>query len=216
MTEPQHAASPPWPARHRRTRGAGRSPAAAARRSCSTPGPRPAPGLTQRLGAPPSPHPKNGQPVKSWRDSLTGESSTDTLLAGRTNGGGPSNREGTMKKGTGSMLAASLLIAVGASPASAEAFFESSISGAQKGFLSRIWYDNNYDNVDTKIGFGGCDRANLKVGVYRQVLGIDPNLGTKTLCSNRTGNWGDMRRAEYRFKLMEGRDVDVDYVYVQW
>lgn len=103
-----------------------------------------------------------------------------------------------------------------AAPAMAEGGFESSISGGQDGFLSRIWYDGNTDNISTNIYFSGCDRANQNVGLYRQVTGIDPNLGTKTLCSNRKGYWGDLRADDYRFKLIGGSNIDIDFVAVNY
>lgn len=113
----------------------------------------------------------------------------------------------------GGALAATLVIAA---PALAESGFESSISGANAGFLSRVWYDNNYDNVSTNIYFSGCDRANQEVGLFRQVPGFDPNLGTKTLCSNRKGYWGDLNADDYRFKLMSGSNIDINFVAVNY
>lgn len=111
---------------------------------------------------------------------------------------------------------AALFVAMLGLPAQAEGHIESYISGAQSGFLSRIWFDNNRDNVSTNVYFSGCDRANQKVGLYRQVGGFDPNLGTVTLCSNRKGYWGDLTADNYRFKLIGGSDIDIDFVAVNY
>ncbi|MBC8093247.1 MAG: hypothetical protein H7Y15_15165 [Pseudonocardia sp.] len=94
------------------------------------------------------------------------------------------------------------LIIAAASPALAEGSFTSSISNASQGFLSRAWYDSQDDAATTVVYFSNCNRGSVTVGMYRQVTGIDPNEGNKTLCGGLYGNWGnDLSSAYYRFKL---------------
>ena len=82
----------------------------------------------------------------------------------------------------------------------------------------------NNDSTSTNIYFTGCSdpyayvsQYGVKVSVYRQVIGIDPSVGTQTLCdSTPTGYYGDLQASDYRFKLGTAYDLDVSYVRVRY
>ena len=123
-----------------------------------------------------------------------------------------------------------MLAFVLAGSALAEGVWTSYISGALTGFESRIWKDNNNDNVATVIRFQGCTRApgigtNTSVNLRRVIsLWPDENKGTKTLycATSASGNWGDVNGGDYRFKITKingsesGYRLWVDHVRVQY
>jgi hypothetical protein len=108
-----------------------------------------------------------------------------------------------------------VLLLAGAGAAQAEGSFNSYISGWFTGITSRTWSDNNTDSAATTIRFSGCtwqqepvpgSVSSATVMLVRvRDLAPDSDVSAKTLActasSGSTGNWGDVSKSDYKFRL---------------
>jgi hypothetical protein len=98
-------------------------------------------------------------------------------------------------------------------------------SSCKAGFKSRIWFDNDLDNVATAIHFVNCT-SNPEVALYRvRDFWPDVQVGDRKIswCLNTNGpwlTWGDQPRGSYYFKITDTRSasgyLSVEYVHVGW
>ncbi|GAA2303403.1 hypothetical protein GCM10010149_61130 [Nonomuraea roseoviolacea subsp. roseoviolacea] len=113
--------------------------------------------------------------------------------------------------GKGAVIAATICAvgAAGATLASAEGGFTTSMSNVAGGFESRTWKDRNSDHWRTAVELSGCSsnspQAAPALGLYRERLGPDSNYGTRGYggCDRRMvrGDWGDVRSGKYHFTV---------------
>jgi hypothetical protein len=103
-----------------------------------------------------------------------------------------------------------ITILASSTPAMAEGYFGSYLSGVAKGYESRRWTDLNRDSSSTDIRLRNCAiPGNLPnpwadVAVYRAIdFQPDQNKGTKNFScsSSATGRWGDLQSGTYYFAV---------------
>ena len=131
-----------------------------------------------------------------------------------------------MRRTRTAMLAGLLVMGL-ASPAAAEGFWTSSISGAGAGFSSRTWADANSDSDSTTIQFKGCTKTDgsgtsttVQLTRQRSFPTPDEDRGRKnfTCATSYTGNWGRQPAGSFHFTLtsVPATQIWVDYVKVAY
>ncbi|MET7377158.1 hypothetical protein, partial [Micromonospora arida] len=100
--------------------------------------------------------------------------------------------------------------------AHAEASWESSISGANSGFESRTWYDNNMDSTNGYLWFSRCNYSPT-VAVYREATGPDVEVARgKITCNGGDGYlyFGDVAKGNYHFTIKSSGTLNVSRLVV--
>ncbi|MFC4611514.1 hypothetical protein ACFO9E_27540 [Streptomyces maoxianensis] len=129
-----------------------------------------------------------------------------------------------VRKTAAAIAGAAVLVGLGALPAHAENYRDTSLTGWTPGKESTRWTDNNRDAASTSVRFADCHsdggdgfkRANLKL--WKDVFGPDENKGTKTNYCNTVG-WGDQSAGSYYFELdsfTSGGVLTVKSIRISW
>lgn len=116
------------------------------------------------------------------------------------------------------------MLGLGALPAHAENYRDTSLTGWSAGKESTRWHDNNNDNASTSVRFRDCfsegsvgfKSAGLKL--WKDVFGPDENKGSRTNRCN-TSSWGDQSAGDYYFELIgisSGQVLTVHSIMISW
>ncbi|MFF3015394.1 hypothetical protein [Streptomyces sp. NPDC057939] len=122
----------------------------------------------------------------------------------------------------GALAAAVLTLTAGITPAHAEGYFTSSLSGYTDGGESRRWTDKNIDATSTAVALWGCSGSphmstGFRLEVWKDVFGPDEGKGSKQNSCN-TNNWGRLASGTYYFEtqLPGGFSVSASGVRVDY